>query len=289
MSNVYAEFGVTGATLSDGELSQHDIDMASQPVSVRDGDDEIVIEPTEEVVEELSTDEEAEATEDQPEDGAESDEESQDGDSPEEAGDDSDVSGAIDEQASALSEAVEAQNALIEEAIAKGLPAEMKHTLEAEYEKTGKFSEASYEALAKAGYSKNFVDSYMRGQEALATAFVNSVVAFAGGHESFSRVQSYMATNGMAEAFNAAVERSDAATIKALIGSAKTMMGKTFGKAPARDVAAKAKPVVRPAATPSVQPFESREEMIKAMSDRRYSTDDKYRREVEQRVFVSRI
>lgn len=287
---------LSGAIVTDGQVEAHEQAMLEQPVSVRDGDDRIEFALTE-----------PEDTETNTEDGSKVEvnidtetngdvETNTDGDGEGEGSDgepEVDYSKAdinsIDEVAKTLAEAEEGRKALIEEAIEKGLDPALMAVLEDEIEQSGKLSASSYEALAKVGYSKTFVDAFIAGQEAQAQKFVSAIHGFAGGADNYSKLTTFIGSNHpeLAEAFNAAIERTDVTTIKAILSTGKELHRKTFGKTPARNVANLAKPAATAETKPEVKGFESRAEMVKAMSDPRYAKDAKYRREVELKVFAS--
>lgn len=280
MTDIYAEFGGSADAIVGGgsELTDHEKAMINMPVSVRDGDDLIQMDAPKEGTEEA---EESEGTEQE-----ESEEEQQEEEEPEVDPDIVDV----DTAGADFQKYMQEQDSLIEDAIAKGLPSNIKEILQSEYEKGEGFSEQTYASLEKAGYSKAFVDSYVRGQDALAERFVNSIYNFAGGKKEFERTASFLGTHNkdLADAFNDAVSRTDVKAIKAILNTTKAQMVSMYGTKPSRDVATRAKPVVA-APTPTVQPFANSTEMVKAMSDKRYQTDTAYRMEVEKRVGASRF
>lgn len=287
---------LTNAVVS-GELLEHEQEMLSAPVDVRDGDDAISIElPSEEPQEEeevqledspeVDEEEQPKGTEGETEEGQEEDEEGEE--DPEEIEIPDVDPKDITEAGAALTEAQEGQKALIEQAVKNGLDAALIPAMEAEFEEHGKLSEGSYEALAAAGYTRQFVDSYINGQQAIVTKFVNSVVEYAGGQEVFQKIHAAMAENqSLGAAFNAALERNDIVTIKALIDSGKTTLRSKFGVKPKRDLTVSAKPAAQKPAAQKVEPFTNRQEMVKAMSDKRYQRDAAYRAQVEARVMAS--
>ena len=270
---------LTNAVVS-GELTEHEQAMIAAPVAVRDGDDSISIEmPSEEP----EVEQEEAQLEDEPE--VEQEVESE-GESELEIPDVDPKD--ITEAGAALTEAQEGQKALIEQAVKNGLDAALIPAMEAEFEEHGKLSEGSYEALAAAGYSRQFVDSYIKGQQAIVNKFVESVVEYAGGREVFAKIQEAMAENqSLGAAFNAAIERNDIVTIKALIDSGKVTLRSKFGVKPKRDLTVSAKPAAQKPAAQKVEPFANRQEMVKAMSDKRYARDAAYRAQVEARVIAS--
>lgn len=289
MTSIYAEFGGSAdAVVASGELTDHEKAMIDLPVSVRDGDDLIQMDK-------LSDDEDGEQEVDT-EGEQEVDTEGESEEEEVETEGEQDVDTEVDPDAISVDTAGEdfknymvEQESLISEAIAKGLPANIKEILQSEYEKGDGFSESTYEALAKVGYSKTFVDSYVRGQDALAERFVNSIYSFAGGKKEFERTASFLGTHNkdLAEAFNDAVTRTDVKAIKAIINTTKAQMTSMFGSKPARDVTLRAKPVVSSQKS-VVEPFASSADMVKAMSDPKYQRDPSYRAEVEKRVGASR-
>lgn len=291
---------LTNAIVS-GELTEHEKNMLSAPVAVRDGDDAISVElPSEEPQEseqevevESQLEENLEEQEEQPQESEQEEAESEEDSESEEGEDNSldipDVDPKdITEAGAALTEAQEGQKALIEQAIKNGLDEALIPAIEAEYNEHGKLSEASYEALAAVGYTRQFVDSYIKGQQAIVDKFVESVVSYAGGREVFTKIQAAMAENqSLGAAFNAAVERNDIVTIKALIDSGKESLRSKFGVKPKRDLTVSAKPAAVKPAAQKVEPFANRQEMVKAMSDKRYARDAAYRAQVEARVIAS--
>lgn len=272
-----------------GELTEHEQAMIAAPVAVRDGDDSISIEmPSEEpeVEQEEAQLEDETEVEQEVESEGESENEEGEGESELEIPDVDPKD--ITEAGAALTEAQEGQKALIEQAVKNGLDAALIPAMEAEFEEHGKLSEGSYEALAAAGYSRQFVDSYIKGQQAIVNKFVESVVEYAGGREVFAKIQEAMAENqSLGAAFNAAIERNDIVTIKALIDSGKVTLRSKFGVKPKRDLTVSAKPAAQKPAAQKVEPFANRQEMVKAMSDKRYARDAAYRAQVEARVIAS--
>lgn len=297
MSDIYASFGVNNAIMS-GELTEHEEKMISQPIDVRDGDDAISFNVEEEheinvvqhEVEEPEVEEpevgrieintetgEVEEPEVELEEGSEEEVEFNDVDSAD-----------LDSVGAELVEAFQGQEALIQEALGKGLEQASMDSIKAEFEADGKLSEDSYKALEAVGYSKTFVDAYIRGQEAVAAKFAQSVQAYAGGQAQFAKISEFISQDAtMTDAFNSALDRNDVTTVKALIDSAKGSLRQSFGVKPQRDITKGAKPAVASPTQHKVEPFGSREEMVKAMADVRYQRDASYRAEVEKRVAIS--
>ncbi len=152
-----------------------------------------------------------------------------------------------------------------------------------EFNSTGALSEASYEKLMKAGYSKDLVDVYLDGLGARRSNYENSVFSAAGGADQYKGLVQWAKVNLNAEqkrAFNEAVTSGDAGRAALAVqgvvalrgGNGRLIAGKT---APNADVGPK--------------PFLSQVQVTDAMRDPRYSRDPAYRKEVAERLRVSEI
>lgn len=302
-ADVYASFGVSSAVMTGGTVTEHEQNMLSLDVAARDGDDAILLDsgedsPTEvdlygnpdkfanpdddngfvqvRIGEQASQEEDFVDSGDEPDLSTEETEFTPLGETPSELT-------ATTEQ---LSQHAEGFQEMVDQAFERGVSQESIERIQAEYEGDG-ISEESYAELAKAGYSRAFIDSYIAGQESLVDQYVNQVVAFAGGQERFSALHAHLESNNpdAASAFETALENRDISTLKAIINLAGQSFNAKFGRPAARSVtkrATPAKPVARKA-----EGFSSRDEMIAAMSDSRYRTDAAYRRSVEQKVIDS--
>lgn len=285
MSDIYAEFGVNNAVMSSDNIEEHEQAMLAKPIEVRDGDDRI-----EAVESDESTSDETEGQAQEVE-LSESDESDESGDTEGETegtpfqpvGEPSEE---LVQSSTRIAEHEGAFTDMVDTAIERGLSAESVARIQQEYAEDG-LTEKSYQELAEAGYSKNFVDSYLRGQEALVEQYVSGVIAFAGGQQNFDALYTHLQTNSpdSAEALVAAMENRDLKTVKAIINLAAGSRSKTFGKPAARSVTKRGIPAA--AVAVKSEGFTSSAQMIKAMSDPRYATDAEYRRSVEQKVAAS--
>lgn len=300
--NPYAAFGVHNAVLTSDSIDDHRQNMLAQDVDVRDGDDAITlnresddsgVQVTDRVNDELNTEDRIEIQiPDGPNDII-----------PEEGGDDQGDQGqegdadfgeqlgeAPEELVSASAQIAEYADGLASmkaQAIENGLTPEAAAKMEAEYERDSKLSEESLKALEAAGFKPAFVKSFLQGQESIATSYVNSVIEYAGGKATFDKLIGHLQANSpeTVEVLEDAIQRQDLKAIKATINLAKSSHKAKFGAAPARNVSAKAPAsVARAAQTARVEGFKSSDEMVKAMSDRRYATDPAYRASVQAKV-----
>lgn len=309
-ADVYASFGVNSAVLTGSTPEEHQENMLALDVAARDGDDAIELntnsdDPYGSDVDPFGEPEEgrmqvrisADGSDEQ--DGEEGSEEEQQGDEeiqseevtdngePEEFKPIGETPTDINEASQQLEEHEAGFNDMVATAIERGLSQDAVTRIQQEYQNEDRLSDESYKELAEAGYSKAFVDAYIRGQEALVNQYVEKVMDFVGGRERFQQVYTHMQTNNPegAEALIKAFESRDVATMKTILNLAGQSRDKTFGKKAERSIAKRATPA-KPAPRKAVG-FESQAEMIKAMSDPRYRSDSKYRREVEQKVIDS--
>lgn len=318
-ADVYAQFGVNNSVVTSGSVSEHEQNMLSLNVAARDGDDAIELAEVEPVDPSSDdpyaglTDKFASKEDDNgymqirvgqdnvtSEDGLaqEGDDEgsTEDGEESEaDSGKDAVEFKALGETPEDLTKAATSLNSheqgfqsMVEKAVADGLPAESIQRMYDEY-KEGGLSEESYAELAKVNFSREFIDSYIQGQEALIDQYASSMVEYVGGNEKFAALMQHLQATDMT-AFNSldeALETRNLDLAKSLLNLAGQSYNLKFGKAAKRSVTKRA--VQTKVTAPKVQGFTSQADMIKAMSDKRYREDAAYRHEVEQKVAYSRF
>lgn len=259
--NLYGDNAITSAPLTEEEIALVEKSQEAG-VSVQDGDQLIEADITEE------GEEEDEGTEGSQEESGE--------DPLKEADDtpaDADLAKKVAESQAALTE-------ITKDLSTKGVDVD---ALMGEFNEKGGLSPESYAALEKAGMSRVVVDSIIAGQVAVANSFANTLLAAAGGEKGLEVLAqfAYQTDPAAVDAYNAAVDRRDLATAKALLNSWKAQRQARLGTANKQITG-------RPAQKASVvKGFESRQDMTKAMRDPRYGRDPKYTREVEQKVGAS--
>ncbi|MDD1013853.1 capsid assembly protein [Pseudomonas rubra] len=280
-ADVYAAFGVSNAVMSSSDPVEHEQNMLALDVAARDGDASIDLVETPEEGQE----EEQESSEDQQDE----EQETQDDQGQPEAGDFEPLGEPDEELTKASADIEEYATGFFElrtQAIKSGLPTDVADRIESEYESDGHLSDDSYAQLAKAGYSKGFVNSFIQGQEALAQTFVAKITEYAGGKEQFDRVIAHLKANSpeTVDVLFDAIERQDLKAIRSTINLGMASQVKKFGKQPARSLNRRSAAPAGPTPSQKVQGFESQNEMVKAMSDPRYGRDMKYTAEVESKV-----
>ena len=154
-----------------------------------------------------------------------------------------------------------------------------------EYAKTGSLTEEQYAALAAKGFDKATVNNYVEGQKARATQLRSDLAAVAGGEEGLQAVLGWAAqalSPAEQAAYNEALATRNPDLAKIALQGVVAKYEKAFPKEPSRINGSTAG-----AGNNGPQPFANETEMLKAMSDKRYSMDPVYRRGVEQRVMVT--
>ena len=152
--------------------------------------------------------------------------------------------------------------------------------LSQEFASTGALSEASYKALADAGYDQDLVNGYIAGQQAIAAQRESEGYALGGGKETYTAMVTWAAKNLSADeqaVFDSAVSGSPA-QMKQAITALKAQYEAANGRDPQLVQGRSA------AGGEGDTPFASRAEVTAAMRDPRYRNDTAYRAMVERRV-----
>jgi hypothetical protein len=159
-----------------------------------------------------------------------------------------------------------------------------------EFAKDGKLSDGSYEALAKAGFSKEVVDTYIRGQQAAAAGSefqageIASVMSIAGGEQGYKALGEWAVQNisrSELEAYNAIMDKGDKAAVSLAVTGLKARFDAANGHEP--------RVTIGGGKAPTADVFRSRNEVTAAMSDPRYGKDPAYTKDVEQKVMRSDV
>lgn len=157
--------------------------------------------------------------------------------------------------------------------------------LEEEYTKNGNLSTASLETLANAGYPKEVVDAYINGVEATQEKFYNAVVGFAGGEDEYRQVAQFVQSQGQQaiDNFNSAINGGNLGVINMVIQGVKANMQAVNGTANSTILGQ----TTGGTTTANTNAFQTKQQMVEAISDPRYSTDPIYRKQVETKIMNS--
>lgn len=149
----------------------------------------------------------------------------------------------------------------------------------AEYAKDGKLSEKSYDALAKAGVNKAFLDAAIAGQEALVANEVQDIFSVVGGEAGFKQLHAWAGANlspAEKQTLNSIIDSQPADVVKLALQGLQARYERTNGVEPTL--------LNGSGNAPASTGFASRDQMVQAMSDPRYARDEAYRSDVERRL-----
>lgn len=159
-----------------------------------------------------------------------------------------------------------------------------------EFFESGGLTDDTYAKLQEVGLSKELVDSYIEGQSAIQQSGEEALLAEVGGRESYAKISEW-ASDNMSEkqlsAYNQALETGSDEQASLAIDWLKGKYEEANGVSP---TLAQGK-----TAGSGVSAFESRAQVMAAMSERdatgrkRYEVDPAYRAEVERRLALSNL
>ena len=157
-------------------------------------------------------------------------------------------------------------------------------SLQKEYSEKGKLDVKSYEALEKVGISKQYVDNYIAGQEAIANKQAVEIKETVGGDEVYQDMVDWASknmTDGEKQAYNKAVNSGDMDTVKLAVNALKGQFERANGIEPTL-VTGKAQPTAE-------QGFESWAQVTEAMSNPKYAKDIAYQNEIKNKLANSNL
>lgn len=157
-------------------------------------------------------------------------------------------------------------------------------SLQQEYSEKGELDAKSYEALEKVGITKQYVDNYIAGQEAIANQQATEIKETVGGEETYQEMVDWASKNmteGEKQAYNKAVNSGDMDTVKLAVNALKGQFERANGVEP-RLVEGKAQPSQE-------QGFLSWAQVTEAMADPRYAKDMAYQNEVKNKLANSNL
>lgn len=152
-----------------------------------------------------------------------------------------------------------------------------------EYNANGQLSDEAYNALAEAGISRQVVDTWIQGQEALVEQQVSEIFDITGGQENYQQMLEWAGDNlsdWELDAFNNAVDRVDSASKLAVSGLYARYLN-SEGYQPnlmSGDYSANTAPR-----------YESLAQLTEAMRNPKYNNDPAYRAEVQKRLANSNL
>lgn len=173
------------------------------------------------------------------------------------------------------------EDALKDDLKTKGVDFE---TAVSEYNEKGVLSDATMDALEKAGYPKAVVEGFIKSRQILETQYTSAVYEAAGGEAEYGRMTQWAAVNlskADVEAFNNAIDSGNLGTVKLIMGGIRSAMGEAMTQ---KHGTSNPSVMGGPASTNTTGGFADKAEMVKAMSDKRYCRDPQYTKLVESRM-----
>ena len=157
------------------------------------------------------------------------------------------------------------------------------HQLSEEFEATGDVSEDSREKLAAAGVPRAMIDNYVESQKVVAEQVVQQTFESVGGEENYNAMLEWASQNlpeQEIDAFNDLVN-ADQSTMRVAVNGMY-----------ARFVQSQGAPLLQGETgnmIPNSGAFQSRAQVVEAMSDPRYKKDPAYRQQVYNRLQNSNV
>ena len=158
-------------------------------------------------------------------------------------------------------------------------------SLQQEYNEGGQLADKSYDALEKAGIPKDYVDAFIKGQEAIAQQTSNTLKQEVGGAESYNNMMTWASENlseAEVNAYNSTVNGKDIEATKLAIAGLNARFKNAEGVEPNLQTGN------RPS-TSNAPGYRSWAEVTQAMSDERYTKDDAYRADVQNKIKNSQL
>lgn len=153
-----------------------------------------------------------------------------------------------------------------------------------EFSDKGELSDKSFVELEKAGISRDMVESYIRGQESLATSQALDIQNEVGGNANYNAMADWASENmsdGDLDGFNSIVETGSIDQAKMAVKGLYAQFISAGGQPPELSQGG--------TSGSSVKPFGSAAQVTEAMRDPRYSSDPAFRDNVEKRLAVSNV
>lgn len=158
-------------------------------------------------------------------------------------------------------------------------------SLQDEYNEGGQLKESSYEALQKAGIPKDYVDAFIKGQEAIASQTSNTLKQEVGGAEAYNNMMNWASDNlneAEINSFNKTVNGKDIEATRLAIQGLNARYKNSVGDEPSLQSANNPSSANAPG-------YRSWAEVTAAMNDERYGSDDAYRADVQNKLNNSRL
>jgi len=152
--------------------------------------------------------------------------------------------------------------------------------LSAEYDENEGLTDASYEALEKAGIPKATVDQYIQGQKALVAQAQSEAYSLTEGAEGYKNMSDWAKSNLSAEELQSYNTQVNSANSKVRTMAIRGLWAQYSAESGSGTNLVHGKG----SATADGSGYKSRAQMVEAMQDSKYQSDPAYRAEVEAKV-----
>jgi len=156
--------------------------------------------------------------------------------------------------------------------------------LQSEFDNSGELKPESYQSLEKAGIPKEYVDQFIAGQLAMRENLVSNVKGIAGGDDGYANMMQWASDNlsdAEKTAYNNSVNSTDIEGIKLAVNGLKARYQSANGIEPT---------LTQGKASPSsTGGFRSWAEVTEAMNDPRYTKDEAYQSDVQNKLKNSNL
>lgn len=160
---------------------------------------------------------------------------------------------------------------------------EVFYQLSEEFEATGDVSEESRERLAQAGVPRAMIDNYVESQKVVAEQVVQQTFESVGGEENYNAMLEWAAQN---------LPEQEIDAFNDLVNADQSTMRMAVNGMYARFVQSQGAPLLQGETgnmIPNSGAFQSRAQVVEAMSDPRYKKDPAYRQQVYNRLQNSNV
>lgn len=165
------------------------------------------------------------------------------------------------------------------------------------YAEKGTLDQSQYDALEKAGFSKQIVDTFLTGSVGMgnkvADQQIKAIKDSVGGQEAFQKIATWAATGLDADEqaeYNAAVSSGNQRLVNKAVADLKARYDKANGSAPTLVGDGATTPAPERRGNDNVQAFRSWQEVTAAMNDPRYKNGDPaYHADIDARLAKSTL
>lgn len=153
--------------------------------------------------------------------------------------------------------------------------------LQKEFNETGDISETTKAKLIESGISEEMIEGYKEGQKALVEKEITEISQCVGGRETLDEVIKWAANNISDDEKISISQITDKNIMQIVLKDLKTRMEEKEGKLPENQISGDGVKI-------TTEVFESQAQMLEAMKDPKYKTDEVYRAKVMKKIHASR-